>query len=83
MSANRANFRCFGADYDVAAVSAFPYFYFALFENGCCFYILKKGSVAFFVAFFDLANGAEFGSKGCESFFFCCFGKIFCKNFLP
>ena len=63
MCANRANFRGFCSNDDVATVAAFPDFNFALFEYSGCFNVLKKCSVALFVMFFDCTYSTEFAAR--------------------
>ena len=77
MSANGANFRSLGANYDVTAVTAFPNLYFALSEYLSSFYIFQQSSVALFMMTFDFANSTEFSSQFREAFSFSGLGKAF------
>ena len=49
MCASGAYFGSIGANNDVTAVAAFPNLYFALLEDFCSFYIMKKCAIAFFM----------------------------------
>ncbi len=59
----------------MAAVSAFPYLNFALFENCRGFNILKERTVSLLMVLFDCADHTEFSCQFRKTFFLCCFGK--------
>ena len=73
MSAYGAHLRCLLADYNVAAVTAFPYNDAALFEHLAVLNIRKKCAVAFLVLLFNLANAFK---KKCDMV------KAFCTSLL-
>src|SRR5574344_499384 len=75
MSACGADLRCFGSYYDVSAIAAFPYLYFAFLKNLCCLYILQQCAVALLMTLLNGSHKAEFGSQFLKTFFFRCLCK--------
>ena len=49
----------FGADDDMATVTAFPDADTSLAENLCCFNVVQQGTIAFFVVFLDGCHTSE------------------------
>ena len=63
MCACRTDFRCFCANCDMTAVTALPYFNFALFKNGSSLHIFKQCTVSFFMMLFNGSHKTELGGK--------------------
>ena len=69
MLADRADLRCLRAYYQMATVAALPHGDTALFKDLHGLNILKQGTVAFLMCFFDGGNAAELLSQLMEAFF--------------
>ena len=78
MSANGANFRSLGANYDVTAVAALPNLNLALLKDLLGLHVVQESAVSVLVALLDGSYETELGCEYLEAFFL---GGL-CKAFI-